>query len=268
MPNDAVFDPPVEGTPETPPSPPPAAPTETPNIKDIIAAETGPLKEQLSQMNSFFAKLQEQAEAQLSTPTPTGDPEDWGSKFYQDPKGTVQKEIADQTLPALQQAASAMGKMLLEQQASKVDSEFGTGTWAEIFAPKLDPIVKGAIKSNPMSLMNSEAVENAVAIIRGNPNTFKSLTEKAASRAETSGKPDEAFLEAAVNRVVEMTGGMRKAPNGSGPKLNDPESQEILKLFAKETGTTPDTERLSKLMSTSGRSTSFSDWQNAVKEKK
>ena len=266
MPNDAVFDP-AEGTPEPEPTAP--ATKDQPNIREIIAAETGPLKEQLNQMNSFFAKLQEQAEAQLSQPSkPAGDSEDWGAKFYQNPQGVVQEEIATQTLPALQTAASAMGKMLLDQQARQIDAEFGDGTWAEVFAPKLDPIVKTAIKSNPMSLMNSEAVENAVSIIRGNPNNFKTLVEKASKKAESSGKPDEAMLEAAVNRVVEMTGGIRKAPNGSGPKLNDPESQEILKLFAKETGTQPDTERLSRLMSTTGRSTSLSDWQNAVKEKK
>jgi hypothetical protein len=264
MPEDKVFSTETDKPTETPPAETPAAtPTglSKEDIAALVAEQVAPLKQGLDQQNEFFAKLQQQATERLADPErPEPTTEDWATKFYNEPQGTVQAEIANQTAPALQQAASTFGKMLLDTQQAAVDKEFGAGTWAETFAPKLDPIVAEAAKVNPMSLMSPTAVQNAVDTIKG--NNFGTLAERARKAAETD--PNEDLVKSVTERVEQaMTGGIRRVPGHAEDKLDDEESQEFLKTFFKQTGEQLDPKRLAVMMNTGS---TYDEWKAASKK--
>jgi predicted nucleic acid-binding Zn ribbon protein len=269
-PEDTVFDGKPNGSGEEI-SAEPAAATQNPvaltqeELDAKLEAKLDPIQRSMEQMNNFFVKLQEQAQQGMSAPKDTsGDDVDWATKFYNEPQGTVREEIASATAPALQQAASTMGKMLLDNHKMAIDQEFGPGAWDEIFESKLAPVVAEAAKTNPTSLMSTTAVRNAVNTIKG--DNFAALAERAIKAAEAAkGGPDEATIEAAANRVVEMTGGIRRVKTDGVEKLDDEESQEFLKTFFKSTGETPDPTRLAKLM---GAGNYISDYEKATKEDK
>jgi hypothetical protein len=211
-----------------------------------------------------LAGLKEQASQRIEEPRVDPDSPDWATKFYNDPQVTVQKEIADQTTPALQQAAATMGKMLLDQQKEAIDKEFGPGSWKEVFAERLDPVVAEAAKANPMSLMSPVAVKNAVDTVKG--NNFATLAERAQKLAESdTGEPDKELVSQVADQVVQLTGGIRRVQPDGQEKLDDPESQEFLSTFFKQTGEKLDPGRLAKIMSMEGNT--IDDYEAATKEK-
>jgi hypothetical protein len=268
MPDDAVF----EGSPKpnggAEKTAEPAGATQTPvgltpeQVEAKLEEKLSPIEKSLSEMNNFFAKLQEQAAAGTQATAEPAEGEDWATRFYNEPQGTVKSEIQSEVAPVLQQAAGTMGKMLLDQHHTAIDAEFGEGAWDEVFEGRLAPIVREAAQTNPTSLMSETAVRNAVNSIKG--DNFAVLAARAAKLAEKpSEDPNEAIIAAAAERAVEMTGGIRRIPSSKEEKLDDEESQEFLKTFFRQTGEEPDPGKLAKLMSAGNY---IGDWEKATKK--
>lgn len=262
MPDDPVFEPKPNGGGEPPKDPPPATSLSKEEVAAIVAEQVGPVQKSTEDMAKFLASLREQAPP--TPPADSGSDKDWPTRFYEQPQETVQDEIASQTAPALQAAASTMGKMLLDQQKASVDKEFGAGAWDEVFKDRLDPVVADAAKSNPMSLMSPTAVQNAVDTIKG--NNFATLAVRAQKLAEAANEdPNKELRETVKNQVVqELSGGIRRIQPEGGHDLKDEESQEYLATLFRETGAKPDQERIGKLV---GVGDTYSDWKAATKEK-
>jgi hypothetical protein len=231
-------------------------------VSALIDEKLGPIQKSTEQLNQFLAGLQEQNSTQQAAAAEPANSEDWATKFYNSPQDTVQNEIQSVTEPTVRQVASTMGQLLLDKQKESVSSEFGPEAWDTYFDGPLSTAVANAVKEYPGSLMNPTAVENAVKTIKG--DKFSELTALRAKIAEAKPNgPDEETVEQVANRVVEMTGGIRRTPNSSQEKLDDAESQEFLNAHFKETGTKIDTSRLAKLMNSGN---SIEDWQAMNKE--
>lgn len=264
MPDDTVFEPKPNGGEKTP-EPDGGTPTPVGVTADEVATQLkeglGPIQKSVEEFNQFLAGLKEQAAAPPVTPDPNT--EDWATKFYGEPQKTVQDEIASQTAPALTQAASTMGKMLLDTQKAAIDAEFGAGAWDEVFEGRLAPIVADAAKTNPMSLMSPTAVQNAVNTIKG--DNFADLAQRALKAAEVDSDPNKEIVDAVTSKVVEMTGGIRRIPGAQEDKLDDEESQEFLKTHFKQTGEELDPQRLAKVMNLTG--STYDEWKKATASK-
>jgi hypothetical protein len=267
MPDDPVFEGKPNGGAETPKETPPqpASGISEEKIASIVSEQVGPIQKSVEQFNQFLTKLQEQSQ-QANEPAAPVDETDWATKFYNQPQETVQTEVASQTSPVIQQAATTMGTMLMDQQKAAIDSEFGEGSWDEVFKTRLDPVVADAAKNNPMSLMSPTAIQNAVNTIKG--DNFAALAKRAMERAEAAQSgPDKDLVNAVAEQVgsqFQMTGGLRRVKGDGVEKLDDADSTDFLKKFFENTGETINPERLAKVMNTGN---TYDEWKAATKEK-
>ena len=265
MPDDAVFNTPApaENTPETPG----ATQTPVPSAgvtQEQLDAKFAPIEKSLGEMSNFFTKLEQQATTTPAGPVTPPTDKDWATDFYEKPQETVQAEIAAQAAPILQQNAAFSAKVLMDKHQVDFDTEFGAGAWAEEIEPVLAPIVADAIKNYPTSLSNPTAVQNAVNTIKG--DKFAALAARASKLSDAAGEPNKELEKVVAEQIaVQMTGGMRRAPNAAEEKLDDDDSQEFLKEIFRQTGEKRDPARLAKLMNSGPY---IEDWQGATKEDK
>jgi hypothetical protein len=231
-------------------------------VAQAVEAQVAPLRESLQGMNQFFQQLQSQTEGQLTeTPgTPAAQDGDFAQEFYNDPQGAVAAEFSRQATPLISQQADTLSTMLIEGERAKIDSQYGEGAWEEVFQPELGPVIDSVKKTDPMRLMNREAISNAVATVVGK-NVDKLMERRQAN--ESTLQDSQGDL---VNRVTEqvlsqtnLTGGIRRAPNGGEAKLSE-DHKEYLEAFFRETGEKPDEQRLATMMNTGG---TLEEWQAA-----
>lgn len=114
-----------------------------------------------------------------------GTAEDFLNQMAQDPQGAIRRiaqetyaSSAGETLtPAVSQVLEMAKQQLLTQHEMRVDNEFGTGTWAEVFKPAVERDLAQLQKTNPHAIANGEIVGALVDRQFGGPN-FEKLMER------------------------------------------------------------------------------------------
>jgi hypothetical protein len=235
-----------------------------------IDEKIGPIEKSQEQLNQFLLSLKEQASQRIEEPNPSGDAPDWATKFYNEPQGTVQQEIDTRTAPIVQQAATTMGKILIDQKQEQIDKTYGEGVWDKYFKEPISKAVADAARDYPGSLMNPVAIDNAVNTVKGRDEVFNALVSALAEKSKADGAgPDEELVESVANKLGEqyqLMGGIRRAQTGGVEKFDDPDSEDYLAQHFKQTGTPIDKDELAKVLNMKGNS--LKDYKAAIEEKK
>lgn len=254
MPEDNLFPAGTQSTTDDPPKndPDPKVTTDTPPsltaeavaaiVEKSVSTQVGPIQKSVNDMGEFFTYLQEQTK----TPPDTNG-NDLSTKLYADPEGVIQEEFAKHATPLVQAQASSMSEFILKEQQERVEETWGAGAWDKVYAPEMKATMERVSKTNPMAIMNREAVTNAVDTLTGR-NT-DALIAHQKEWQESRDKKDTDNVQKLTDAVISQTnlvGGIRRS-GATKPTLG-PEHDESLDAFFRATGTKPDREELATMM--------------------
>ena len=219
--------------PDTPSTPPQGV---TQEQFDSLKTELAKVGNTMGQMQEFFQLVSSQASTPVETPKSAND--DFSTRFYTDPENALSEKIGKETLPVVQAAAKSLAATKMSEHRSKIDREFGDGTWDEIFAPHMSKAVDDLLKVNPMVLFNDDAIANGVSSIRGKAENFTALHERANKFKEslTSKEAEQmAKLTEHITSQIPLTGGMRRSQSAA-LKLDDEDSRAYLRARSENGG--------------------------------
>jgi len=232
-------------------------------VEEMLDARLGPITQSLQGMNQFFQTLQQRA--QEPAPQPEPNQEDWNNQFYNDPKGTIQREFEQSAAGVIGPTAQTLGDLVIENQRNIIDQQWGKGAWDEVFQPSLGPVIDEAKRTNPAQLLNKSAIENAVATVTG--RNVDALVARRSAMSEESTKAEEEQVNKLAQAVLSRTnlqGGIRRNNDQGPPKLDDSHN-ENLAAMARDKGEEPDRQLLAVLMQTGDDTgTTLEQWQSAV----
>jgi hypothetical protein len=236
---DELFDdqPPQPPTETQPPAPAPPQPPEDGGRLDRVEQAVATLNETV---RSAVQQIPQLVQAQR----PEQNPDDFLSELAADPKGVIQRvaqesaqAATDQTLtPAIMQVLDTAGQQLMNGYQLKVDSEFGVGTFEEVFKPQLEKDMSQLKQSNPRALADPQVMGALVDRLYGGEN-FAKLTERRATLEKAHAR--------GIGNIV-PTGGVPRLKAITGDELpNDVEA--FLRDVEKSTGETVDRKEYAKL---------------------
>lgn len=243
-------------------APPPAPPAAGVTRQEFDSA-IGDLKGGLQSINEFFDGLKKEAQVRTNAmQQPQGmTDEDFNTNFYNDPRGTIAHTVAEQALPVVSQNAKAISQIAVNNHRDQIDATYGPGTWDEIYQPKLGPVIEQALQTNPVALLDSTALDNAVKSISGDTDNMTRLFEKKGSYSQTQEEQQTASMEKTRDFVLStsnMTGGIRRVSTDN-VKLDD-EQKSLLKTITSDTGKAPNENRLATMINTGN---TLEDWAQA-----
>lgn len=272
MPEDNLFPAGTETPPktETPPiteTPPAPAALSAEDIAAVVeksvSTQVGPIQKSVEGMSEFFTYLQDQ------TKVPEGSDKDLSTKLYEDPEGVIQAEFAKHATPLVQAQAASMGDFILKEQQDRVEATWGTGAWDKVYAPEMKATMERVSKTNPMAIMNREAVTNAVDTLTGrNTDALIAHQKEWQESREKEDTDNVQKLTDAVISQTNLTGGTIRRGGAVKPTLG-PEHDESLDAFFRATGTKPDREELATMMGIGSEvGTTIDEWRAAQKDNK
>jgi hypothetical protein len=178
------------------------------------------LQNQIAAMQQQQVIQQAQAEAAQQAAI---DPSEKFQQLYQDPDSYINQHAqaaALQTMqklgPHLKLQAEQTRDLLVDQQKTQMDKEYGEGTWSELF----DEGFKKVVENMPLEMQASkEHVDSAVSAILGgmvrNPETLQKLEERRQDVRKRATAPS-------------MMSGVRPIRQGGG--LNEEEKEFLASL--------------------------------------
>ena len=186
-----------------------------------------------------------------------------------DPRGLITRvasaaaqQVANQQLtPALVRTLDLAASQLISEQAQKVDSEIGAGTFDEFFRPQIDKDLAELRKSNPEALANKSVMEALVNRLYGGEN-FPVLSQRRRQLEQLA-------QSRGLSHLV-PTGGAPRLRSTSGEPELTPEAELFLREVDKVTGENTDRKGFAKQMATGHESgpgrhrTSIADWAKAA----
>jgi hypothetical protein len=184
---------------------------------------TESLKATVESLQSQLAQMQVQAAQAAQAAQPQVDPSERFQELYQDPDGYINKQASAAAIQQLQRLgphlklqAEQSRDVLVEQQKSQVNKEYGEGTWEDLFEDGF----KNVLENMPLEMQASkDHVDSAVSAILGgmvrNPEMLSKLEERRTEVRKRQSAPS-------------MMSGVRSAPRGTG--LNDEEKEFLASL--------------------------------------
>lgn len=176
------------------------------------------LEQVMAELNQTVRATGQQILNQQVAAKPPAAPEDFLNELATDPRGVIQREArrafdeaAGATLtPAVLQVLDTASKQLLNERELAVDTQFGIGTWNELFRPQLEKDLTQLRAQNPQATANEATLDALVARLYGGAN-FDKLADK--RRA----------MEAAMARGHAH----HMIPGGGIPRLRAPNADDI-----------------------------------------
>ena len=231
-------------------------------VDKAISGRLDPVQKSVEGMSEFFTYLQEQSKASDAE----GGGKDLSTRLFEEPDQVIQEEFAKHATPLVQAQAATMSEFILNEQKERIDSRWGEGAWEAVYQDEMSATMERVSKTNPMAIMNREAITNAVDTLTGR-NT-DALLEHKAKWKETQDKDQETNVQNLTEAVIKqgnLTGGLRR--NTSRKPTLGAEHDESLDAFFRATGKKPDRDRLATMMTLGSElGTSYEDWK-AAKEK-
>ncbi len=249
-----------------PPEPEPVQPVATPQpVQEQQRMDR--LEQAMNELTRTVADAAQRLTVPQAAPQQTND--EFLSELASDPRGLITRvasaaaqQVANQQLtPALVRTLDLAASQLLSEQAQKVDSEIGAGTFDEFFRPQIDKDLAELRKTNPEALANKSVMEALVNRLYGGEN-FPVLS---ARRRQ-------------LEQLAQQRGLSHLVPTGGAPRLRslsgEPELHPEAELFCRETdkatGEVTDRKAFAKQMATGHESgpgrhrTSLADWAKAA----
>jgi len=209
--NDQIL--PDEPTPEAPAAAPaqPAAP-------DLNTQRLDRLEQVMAELNNTVRQTGQQLLSQQTANTPPPKAEDFLNELATDPRGVIQREAraafqaaAGETLtPAVLQVLDTSSRQLLSEQELKVDTQFGIGTWNELFRPQLEKDLTTLRAQNPSATADRGTLDALVSRLYGGDN-FDKLADKRRAM-------ENAMARGMAHHMI---------PGGGIPRLRSPNTDDV-----------------------------------------
>jgi hypothetical protein len=160
--------------------------------------------------------------------------------------GQAAREIMAQGLnPAILQVLENGNTALMRDHQNVIDSEFGEGTYDEVFKPQLERDIAQLKQVNPRAIADPQTMDALVNRLYGGPN-FHMLSER----------------RQAFEKTAQVRGLSHLLPRGGVPRLRvgnpaeelGPDHEQFLRETEKATGETIDRKQFARLLHT-GRDT-------------
>ena len=255
----------------------PATPTTTPVEPSTAPPVPGPnpevaaLQEQVNGLTRNLESLTGTLREALTprTPEPTEpervDPNDYLSALANSPQETIRKEAAEVARKQLEESYGTFGnqmvetqhRMLMNDQQRQIDEEFGKGTFAEVYKPKIEKDLETIRKRNPMALANAESMQILVDRVTGQNRT--TLNERE-TQAQTKKQEEWVATRTEIANSLPPAGPRRGSPDGTTP---DDDTKLFLAEIEAKTGEHMDPAAFLKLM---GAGNKIEDWERVQKE--
>jgi hypothetical protein len=220
------------------------------------SAEGDRLERLESSMAELTATVRDAAAALRNTPAPQGPqrtPDEFLSDLATDPRGVIRNEatqaaremMAQSLNPAVLQVLENGNAQLMRDHEATIDSEFGEGTYSEIFKPQLDRDIAQLKQVNPRAIADPQTMDALVNRLYGGQN-FHMLSER----------------RQAFEKTAQVRGLSHLLPRGGVPRLRvgnpaeelGPDHEQFLREVEKATGETKDRKQFARLLHT-GRET-------------
>lgn len=233
-------------------------------VESTVTNKLSPIEKSVAGMSEFFQYLQGQSQA-MDADKDGG--KDMSTRLFEEPDQVIQEEFAKHATPLVQAQATAMGEFILRSHKERIDSKWGEGAWDKVYKTEIEATLDRVSKTNPMAIMNNEAVTNAVDTLTGR-NT-DALLEHKRETDESREKSDQDNVDRMAEAVISkgnLTGGIRRVSNRK-PTLG-PEHDESLDSFFRATGEKPDRDELAKMMNIGSElGTSYEEWKASQENK-
>jgi hypothetical protein len=260
-PNDDPFATPTpapaaEPTPEPSPAPDPAQPAPAdpgPGMAAQLEAATAPLKEAIASLNAQLAASE--AARNKPEPTPEISSDEFSQAFYNDPQGTIRQEFNASSQPLVSTLADQIAEHNYESQRSRVDAEWGEGSFDKVIDAELRPIIEEAKQVNAEGLLNRQMFVNAVDTIIGRKaKDLVGYSKESQTAAETATLEQVQRLKETVLADVQpnLSGGIRHGGAPSQAVLSEDQQQYIKDMF-KADGVQRDEKRLAAIQAAAPR---------------
>ena len=222
-------DPILETTEQAPAQPPPAqvaAPVPDPRIDRLEQA--------MAQLAQTVQQVGERIIPQLERANPPQTSEQFLSELATNPREVIQREAeaafqrkADATLnPAVLKVLHTASQQILDREQQKVDTEFGLGTFDELFRPQLQKDIGQLMATHPQAAADPDTLRALIDRLYGGDN-FPQLADrrKALDNARARG----------MSHLIPRGGIPRLRKAGEEPDLPD-DVEPILQQIEKATG--------------------------------
>lgn len=232
LPDDAT-----EPMPEAPQAPP--APQASGDSDRIGALER--------HMVELTQAIRDTAQRLVAPQAASVNPDEFLNEMASDPRGvmervareTYQRQAGETLNPAVMQVLDMARQQLLREHELRVDGEFGTGTWNEVFKPQLDKDMEQLKQVNPRAIADPATVDALVNRQFGGGNFEKLVARRQAV--------EDGRMRGATNLV----------PTGGYPRLRSEAANEVpgdvegfLRDVERSTGENIDRKNFAKLYHT------------------
>ncbi len=249
-----------ENIPGTPATPAPAATPPAP----AAGADTAALQAQVAEMAKHIQTLTTNLNEAINTPAPEpapakpapaskGEVDAYLDRLASQPRETISEEAKQAAMAVVKEAVGPTlsrifdfgGSLVMEREQARVDEEFGTGTFQELYAPALQRDLANLKRVNPEATANQETVRALVDRITGQQFSSLATRKEAAVKARNEARQKQA--EELVSHIPQ--GGVRlRGRVGTGGGLELPaEFDQFSREIAAATGEPIDRETFAKL---------------------
>ena len=231
MPDDNLF---PEGTPEgktaepTPPGngadPAGEAPITMAAAAELITAAQAPLLEKINELTEATSSAVKAVQTPPLAPPAKidGPPEDFLTRFANDPEGAIREVAGGQmqvAVPLMSGLINSTVATFIGRETTDIDRDFGTGAWAKFFDKPLGVLMDGYRKSNVAALADDSTIRREVDGLKG--RMFNELVEFREASRKTTTEAGEADTKKLVDGVTEtviaqtnLSGGIRRISTG------------------------------------------------------
>ena len=179
--------------------------------------------------------------------------EDFLNDFATNPQGVMERVAADtfrkaasETLnPAVLQVLDTASRQLLTSHEMRVDSEFGEGTFNEVFRPQLEKDLNQLRVANPRAMADPATMEALVNRLYGGDNFPKLLERRKALESTARARGVSHFLPA---------GGVPRLRVGNPQEEIPDDAEGFLRDVERATGESIDRKHFAKLYHTGSES--------------
>ncbi len=241
------------------------------------------LQSQMSEMARSVQSLTSSLAAAMEAPDPTPQPsakpapasksevDAFLDRLASQPRETIAeqaKEVAASVVreamgPTLSRIFDFGGSLVLEQESSRVDGEFGAGTFQEIYAPQIQKDLANLRKVNPEAMANRETVRALVDRVTG--QQFTALADRKGTHVKKQADRRAQELDEIVSHIPQGgKGGLRLRGRGpAGTDLPD-DFDSFAREISAQTGEPMDRDTFAKLYAAGN---TIDDYLKAVGEK-
>lgn len=236
--NDPILPDPMPAAPPEPPPPPPIGPDRMDRLEAAMGELTNTVRDAAIRLTQAPAAPPPQSTA------------DFLDRLATDPQGVIEQVAAEQfrksaneTLnPAVLQVLETSSQQQLSGHRSRIDDEFGEGTFDEVFRPQLDKDLGQLRLANPRAMADPGTLEALVNRLYGGDN-FPVLLERR--------KGLEASARARGQSHLLPRGGIPRLRAGQNPNEEvPPDVETFLREVERSTGEQIDRKHYAKVYHT------------------